>query len=104
MKKITDFIINKRYFILVTFIIVTIICGFLATKVKINDDITAYLPSDSETRIGMDIMEREFSSQNNSSSLNIMFKNFIKYLRMYNPQHYIIMTLKLSSSFIMLTL
>lgn len=75
MKKITDFIINKRYFILVTFIIVTIICGFLATKVKINDDITAYLPSDSETRIGMDIMEREFSSQNNSSSLNIMFKN-----------------------------
>ena len=44
LKKFTDFIINKRYFILVLFIILTIVSGILATKVKINHDISKYLP------------------------------------------------------------
>ena len=74
MKKITDFIVDKRNFILILFIILSIICVILSNKVKINDDITKYLPATSETRIGMDIMEEEFSEKDNSSSLNLMFK------------------------------
>ena len=74
MKKITNFIVDKRNFILILFIILSIICVILSNKVKINDDITKYLPSTSETRIGMDIMEDEFSEKDNSSSLNLMFK------------------------------
>lgn len=35
---------------------------------------TEYLPSDSETKIGMDIMEKEFDEEK-ESYLNIMFKN-----------------------------
>ena len=72
MRKITDFIINKRYFVLSLFIVLTIISGALSTKVKINHDISKYLPDTSETRIGMDIMEKEFSE---TSTLNLMFEN-----------------------------
>ena len=73
MRKVTDFIVEKRYLILISFIIITVLCIFLMSKVNINHDISAYLPDDSETRIGMNIMEDEFSS-NPSSSYNIMFK------------------------------
>ena len=74
MRKITDFIINKRHFILILFIAFTIICAILSSKVKINFDIAKYLPDTSETRIGMDIMEEEFSDVE-TSNLNLMFKN-----------------------------
>ena len=74
MRKITDFIINKRHFILVLFIGITIICAILSPKVKINHDIAKYLPDTSETRIGMDIMEKEFSNVE-TSTLNLMFEN-----------------------------
>ncbi len=76
MRKITDFIINKRHFILVIFIILTIISAILSSKVKINHDIAEYLPDTSETRIGMDIMEEEFS-KTETSTLNLMFENLV---------------------------
>ena len=72
MRKITDFIIEKRYYILVLFIILTIICGFLSTKVNINYDMAKYLPKDSNTRLGLDIMESQFKDVE-TSDLNIMF-------------------------------
>lgn len=74
MKKITDFIINKRHFILILFIILSIISAFMSKKVNINYDIAEYLPNTSETRIGMDIMEEEFK-EIKSSSLDIMFED-----------------------------
>ena len=72
MKKITDFIINKRYFILVLFGCLTIFCAILSNKVNINHDIAKYLPDTSETRIGMNIMEEEFDE---ISNLDIMFED-----------------------------
>lgn len=71
MKKITDFIVNKRYIILITFIILAIICAFISQKVNINYDINKYLPQNSPTRIGLNIMEKEFKE---TSSFNLMFK------------------------------
>lgn len=73
MKKITDFIIEKRNFILVIFLMLTVICGLLSNQVKINYDMAKYLPDTSTVRIGMDIMEEDFSS-NATSSFNLMFK------------------------------
>ena len=58
MRKITDFIINKRHLILVLFIVLTIISAILSSKVKINHDISKYMPDTSET-----------------SNLNMMFEN-----------------------------
>lgn len=74
MRKITDFIVKRRNFIIVLFIFLVIVSIFLSTKVKINYDMTEYLPSDSETKIGMDIMEKEFEEEK-VSYLNVMFKN-----------------------------
>ena len=74
LRRFTDFIINKRHLILILFIILSIISFLLAKKVNINYDIAEYLPSTSETRIGMDIMEKEFK-EIKSSSLNIMFED-----------------------------
>lgn len=73
MKRITDFIVDKRYFILTLVIILAIIAQIFSEKVTINYDISKYLPSTSETRTGMDIMEKEFSEVKRSS-LNLMFK------------------------------
>ncbi len=72
MRKITDFIIEKRNWILLLFIILSIISIIASQKVNINYDITKYLPSTSETRTGMDIMEKEFVET--KSSFNLMFK------------------------------
>ncbi len=74
MKKITDFIIDKRYFILSLFIIFTITCAFISKNVKINYDMVKYLPDSSEVRVGNNIMEQEFSKVD-VSTLNVMFEN-----------------------------
>ena len=74
MKKITDFIVDKRYFILGLFIIFTITCFFLSSNVKINYDIAKYLPLSSKVRIGNNIMDKEFKNVE-TSTLNIMFQD-----------------------------
>lgn len=74
MKKITNFIVEKRNIILIIFLILSGISLFMSQKVNINYDIAKYLPSTSETRIGMNIMESEFDEEK-SSSLNLMFKD-----------------------------
>lgn len=77
MKKITDFIVNKRNIILIFFIILTGVCAILSNHVTINHDMAKYLPNTSSVRKGMDIMEDEFQEQK-SSSLNVMFQGLKK--------------------------
>ena len=77
MKRITNFIIDKRNLILVIFIVLTIISALVSSKVNINYDMANYLPDNSETRIGMDIMEKEFPDTE-TSSLNVMFEGLKK--------------------------
>ncbi len=74
MKKITDFIINKRYFILFLFGVLSIVSIHFSKQVKVNYDLAQYLPDTSETRIGMDIMEEAIDAPE-SSFLNLMLKN-----------------------------
>lgn len=73
MRKVTDFIVEKRNIVLVIFIILSAFCLFLSTKVNINSDITKYLPDDSETKIGKEIMDSEFEEQK-QSVLNVVYK------------------------------
>jgi predicted RND superfamily exporter protein len=77
MRKVTDFIVEKRNYILVIFVILALISLFFATKVNINTDITKYLPSTSETKQGKEIMDNNFAEQK-SSELNVMFKDLSK--------------------------
>jgi len=73
MRKITDFLVNHCYAIFAVFLALTGICAFLATKVTINKDIYAYMPADSETRLGLDIMNDEFD-YDATSSYELMLK------------------------------
>ena len=73
MKKITDFIINKRYFVLALFLVLSIVSIHFSKQVKVNYDMAEYLPDTSETRIGMDIMENNIDAPE-SSSFNLMLK------------------------------
>ena len=73
MKKITDFIVKFRYVLLVLFLILTGISFYLSNKVKINYDMSEYLPKSSETKQGLNIMNDTFDTE--TSTLNIMFKD-----------------------------
>ena len=73
MKKLVNFVIEKKYLMLLLFIVFAIACIFLSQKVTLNYEISEYLPSNSNVRQGLDIMNKEFS--NDSSTLNIMFDN-----------------------------
>ncbi len=77
MKKLTDFIVNNRYIVFGLVLLMSFGCIFLFDDIKINRDISKYLPKTSEVRIGKDIMEEEFSSVE-TSTLNVMFKNLNK--------------------------
>lgn len=71
MKKVSDFLVNRCYLIFCIILVVTVICGILSTQVKINKDIYSYMPSDSETSLGLEIMNEEFD-YNGTSSYEMM--------------------------------
>lgn len=60
MVKIAALIVDKRKAFLILFVLAAIYCGLSVNKVKVNDDLTTYLPETTETRQGLTIMEDEF--------------------------------------------
>ena len=60
MKVIAKSIVKYRFFIMAVFLAAALYCGMSISKVKVNEDITAFLPEDTETRQGLTIMEDEF--------------------------------------------
>lgn len=73
MRKITDFIVNKRYLLLCVFIVLAVISFVASLSLPVNYDISKYLPDDSETKVGLSIMQKEFDED--SSILNVMFSS-----------------------------
>ena len=60
MTKLARFIVDKRKAFFLVFIAALIFCGASIHKVQINNDITSYLPPDTETRRGLTLMEEQF--------------------------------------------
>lgn len=58
--KISEFIVDKRNIFFLIFLIAIVFCAASISKVGINDDITSYLPANTETRRGIDLMDEEF--------------------------------------------
>lgn len=75
MKKIADFIVNKRYIVLAAMLTLCIACGVMIPSVNINTDMTKYLPDDSSMKTGMDIMGEEFAETSVSNTIRVMFKD-----------------------------
>ena len=74
MKKLSSLIVSRRYWILGLMIVLAVVCAALFLHVKVNYDMTKYLPDDSSMKIGMDIMEREFPSMGADKSIRVMAK------------------------------
>ena len=60
MMRIATFIVDKRSLIFLLLGIAIAFSLFSRTWVQVENDLTAYLPADSTTREGLDLMEREF--------------------------------------------
>ena len=60
MKAIASFIVKFRTLFLIGFIAAGIASIFTASKVEVINELTDYLPEDTETRQGLDIMDAEF--------------------------------------------
>jgi len=72
MERIGKALIKGRFIILALFIVAVVISGSLQGSVKINEDMTKYLPSDSETIVATEIMNAEFG---NNQTLKVMVKD-----------------------------
>lgn len=60
MERLAGFIVDKRYLFILIFVGLCIMSIFTSNSVRVDEDLTNYLPDDSETRQGLAIMEREF--------------------------------------------
>lgn len=62
MEKVAAVIVDKRNIIFFIFITAALFCALSRNWVQVCDDITHYLPSNTETRQGLDLMEKEFTT------------------------------------------
>ena len=72
MKKIADFIVSKRYLVLIATVVISIVCAGLALKVNVNSDLTKYLPDDFRMKQGLDIMNEEFPELEMDKTIRVM--------------------------------
>ena len=62
MMKLAAFIVNKRKAFIALFALACVYSAVSIPKVGVVDDLTEYLPESTETRQGLDIMNREFTT------------------------------------------
>ena len=60
LERISAFIVDKRKAFYLVYIGFAIFCVFSSSWTQVNDDLTSYLPADTETRQGLTVMEDEF--------------------------------------------
>ncbi len=60
MIKLATLIVDKRKGFYLIFIVICVFCILSMDKVKVNNDLTTYLPDTTETRRGLDRMEEQF--------------------------------------------
>ena len=72
MTKLARFIVDKRKAFYLVFAAAFLFCAASIDKVEINNDITSYLPAQTETRRGLTIMDEEFITL---GSANVMVAN-----------------------------
>ena len=72
MTKVARFIVDKRTAFYLVFLAAFVFCAASINKVQVNNDITSYLPAQTETRRGLTIMDEEFITL---GSANVMVSN-----------------------------
>ncbi len=62
MEKLAAFIVDRKSVFFLLFLVAGLFCAFSRNWVQVNDDLTAYLPESTETRQGLELMNREFTT------------------------------------------
>lgn len=75
MKKIAKFIVEKKYILFWIMFILSITSVIAMFRVKVNGDMTKYLPDSSQMKIGLDIMTEEFPDAGINATFRVMFDN-----------------------------
>ena len=75
MRKLADFLVNKRLWLFIAVILIAVACIVLMQFVNVNEDMTQYLPKDSSMRAGIEIMKNEFPSTAQTETFKLMFEN-----------------------------
>lgn len=70
--RIASWIVDKRNLIFLFYAVILTLCVITRSWVSVNNEITDYLPDDTETRIGLELMEQEFIT---FGTANVMVKN-----------------------------
>lgn len=73
MKKLAEFLINRRRVLTAVMLVLTAACAVLALRVPINRDRTKYLADSSEMKQGLSIMEDVFPESDETASIRVMF-------------------------------
>lgn len=74
MKKIANFIVDKRLPIFIVMLILTLVFALQIPNVVVNTDMSKYLPNDSSMRKGMDIIDNELPDSEINQTIRVMFK------------------------------
>ena len=62
MHSVSEAIVSYRFIIILVFIVACVYCAMSIGRVRVNPDLTAFLPADTDTRKGITVMENEFTS------------------------------------------
>lgn len=73
MQKISNFIVKRRVWILALMLVMTAVCGILMPRIGVNSDMTKYLPSSSQMKKGLDLLEKDFPVTGAEYTVRIMF-------------------------------
>ena len=62
MRKLAEFIVDKRKFLLIIFIAAAIGSVIMSSHINVIQELTDYLPDDTETSMGLDVMDEQFTT------------------------------------------
>ena len=70
MKRVADFIVDKRKYVMILYLAILVISAVGMLHVNVNYDMSKYLPGDSFTKLGMEKMSGEYGDL---ASITVMF-------------------------------
>ena len=91
MHSVAAAIVKARYIIILLFIVAGVYCALSIGRVKVNSDLTAFLPATTETRQGLTVMEDEFITYGSSEIMvsNITFESAQEYADRISELEYV---------------
>ena len=70
MMRLSTLIVDKRKGFYLVFILLILYSVLTMDKVKVNNDLTSYLPDTTETRQGLDLMDEQFLTYGTARIMN----------------------------------